>query len=389
VVIVAFNNLVFNRLCLESLLAHTEYPHYEVVVVDNGSTDGTRGYLRALAQEHTHIRVVTNPTNRGFAPANNQGLAAATGEVLVLLNNDTLVPRGWLTRLARHLEGPALGLVGAVTNRAGNEAQIEAPYRTYGELVRFAEEHARGSEGRLFDIRTATMFCVAMRRDVYEGVGPLDERFQVGLFEDDDFSMRVRQKGYRVVCADDVFVHHFGQASIGKLAATGAYGDLFHANRRRWEEKWGVPWRPYGRRPAPGYGRLTARVREVVGRVVPPGATVVVASKGDDELLRLGGRTAWHFPRTEDGSYAGHYPGDSAAAIAHLEALRRQGAGYLLLPATALWWLEHYRDFRAHLEARYRVAVTQEDTCVIFALDGGPGQRVEGEPGVGPITAEV
>src|SRR5438034_539208 len=81
---------------------------------------------------------------------------------------------------------------------------------------------------------------------------------------------------------------------------------------------------------------------------------IIVVSKGDDELLKLGGCCAWHFPQCEDGVYAGFYPVDSAAAIAHLEELRAKGAGFLLFPATSLWWLDHYVAFRWHLERTCR-----------------------------------
>jgi GT2 family glycosyltransferase len=89
------------------------------------------------------------------------------------------------------------------------------------------------------------MFCLAMRRDVYERVGPLDERFEVGMFEDDDYALRARHAGYRVVCAEDAFVHHFGEVSFNKLKPSGEYEQLFAANRRRFEEKWGTPWEPH------------------------------------------------------------------------------------------------------------------------------------------------
>jgi GT2 family glycosyltransferase len=126
VVIVTFNSLVFTKLCLESVLSNTD-PGYELIVVDNRSTDGTVEYLRELAREHSHVTVVFNESNRGFAPANNQGLARATGRVLVLLNNDTIVPPGWLAGLSRTLDDPAIGLAGPVTNRASNEARSRPP----------------------------------------------------------------------------------------------------------------------------------------------------------------------------------------------------------------------------------------------------------------------
>jgi len=368
IVIVTSDNLVYTRLCLESLLANTDYPDYEVVVVDNGSTDGTAGYLRGLARHYPHVRVVYNDCNRGFARASNQGLALSSGDVLVLLNNDTIVPHGWLTRLVRHLEDPAVALIGPVTNRTCNEAQIDVAYQTYGELMLFAHNYQEAHNGECFDIRMLAMFCAAMRRDVYDRIGPLDERYEVGMFEDDDFAMRIRAAGYRVVCAQDVFVHHFGQASLGKLMPTGEYGELFHANRRRFEEKWGLIWEPHERWWGEQYQQLVERIRAIAHATLPPNTTVLVVSKGDDELLKLDGRRAWHFPQTEDGAYAGYYPGDSTAAIEHLETLRASGADFLLFPSTALWWLDHYTGFKQHLEYQYSQVMSQEDTCVIFAL---------------------
>jgi len=89
------------------------------------------------------------------------------------------------------------------------------------------------------------MFCVAMRRGVFEEVGELDEQFGVGMFEDDDYSIRVKQKGYRVICAADVFVHHFGQAAFGKLIRTGQYDRIFDENREKFERKWNIKWAPH------------------------------------------------------------------------------------------------------------------------------------------------
>jgi hypothetical protein len=117
------------------------------------------------------------------------------------------------------------------------------------------------------------------------------------------------------------------------------------------------------------YQRLIRQIREVVRAALPPGATVIVVSRGDEALLELGdGRRGWHFPQDEDGVYAGHYPAGSAEAIAQLEEIRARGADFLLFPATAFWWLEHYGEFRQHLEDRYQLFVRQEETCLIYAL---------------------
>jgi hypothetical protein len=109
------------------------------------------------------------------------------------------------------------------------------------------------------------------------------------------------------------------------------------------------------------------RVREVVTATVPEGAAVLVVSRSDEDLVRFDGRQGGHFPQDETGAWAGHYPADSAEAIAHLEELRSKGAEYLVFPATGFWWLEHYAEFGQHLESRHE-AVARGDDCVIFRL---------------------
>jgi GT2 family glycosyltransferase len=370
IIVLTFDNLVFTILCVTSVLLNTRDFDYELLVVDNGSTDGVVEYLREIQKQHSNVRVVFNDTNRGFAAANNQGLALASGDILVLLNNDTIVPPGWLGGLIRHLDDPAVGLVGPVTNRAGNEAEISVPYRTYGELLTFARARDEQFGRQSFDLRTATMFCTAMRRDVFERVGPLDERFGTGLFEDDDYSVRVRRAGYRVVCADGTFVHHFGQASIGRLGARGQYGKLFRRNRRRWERKWNTTWTSPGRRHTDEYRTLVGRVREAVFEHVPRRSVVAVISRGDEDLLQLGDRIGCHFPQADDGTYAGHYPADSAACILEIDRLRRAGLEFVVVPAPSLWWLDHYKDFAVHLHERHRLLWRDEAVAAIFDIRG-------------------
>ena len=250
VVMVTWNNWDYTRLCLDRLLACLPPSGSEIVIVDNASSDGTRLGLHGYACQHPEVRVLFNDENRGFAAACNQGLRAARRDLLVLLNNDTLVTPGWLRRLARWLEDPGIGLVGAVTNVAGNEARIDAHYVDLAGLDRFADERGWSSVGRGFDIPMLAMFCLAMRRDVLEAVGWLDERFEVGFFEDDDYARRVRSTGKRVVCAEDVFIHHFGGASFGRLEGRRRRS-LFELNRQRFETKWAEAWVPHRHAPPP------------------------------------------------------------------------------------------------------------------------------------------
>jgi GT2 family glycosyltransferase len=115
-----------------------------------------------------------------------------------------------------------------------------------------------------------------------------------------------------------------------------------------------------------GYRRLVERIRESVEANVPPGAAVLVVSRGDRELVQLDGIEGQHFPQDPGGHYRGHHPRDGADAVEQLEQLRGAGAQYLVLPATAYWWLEHYDDFAQHLHGYPR---TDAGVCAIFRLD--------------------
>ena len=244
IIILTFNNLDLNRLCLESLYLRTEWPNFEVIVLDNASSDGTPEYLKKAEEEFPNLRVILNDTNLGFARANNMGLKQASGEFLVLLNNDTVLTRGWLSSLIRHLyRDPDIGLIGPVTNEIGNEAKVPVGYAQLEDMPQWAASYVRQNDNRLFNIPMLAMFCVALRREVLKRVGLLDEDFEIGMFEDDDYAHRVRQNGYKVVCACDSFVHHFGQASF-KMLSSKKYLEIFEKNRRTYENKWGL-WQPH------------------------------------------------------------------------------------------------------------------------------------------------
>ena len=238
VVIVTWNNRAINRLCLESLFARTEWPNLEVIVVDNGSTDGTPELLAELAGLHPNFRVIAFEENRGFPAACNAGLAQAKGEYLALLNNDTVVTRGWAAALVAHLvRDRKLGLVGPVTNAIANEARIDVGYSDLAHLPAWARAWVRDHDGEAFPIPMLAFFCVVMRREVFAKVGPLDERFGTGMFEDGDYNRRVRAAGWEVRCARDAFVHHWQKASFRQLGKD-AYFRLFEENRKKYEEKW-------------------------------------------------------------------------------------------------------------------------------------------------------
>lgn len=244
IVILTHNNLEYTRQCLESIYAKTEYSEYEIVIVDNASDDGTHEYLEEIKSEKDNIQIIHNKQNVGFAKGNNQGVKASKGEYLVFLNNDTVVTYGWLTRLVEYLQDPYVGMVGPVTNSASNEAKISVTYETIDDLDLFAEEYTLAHHGETFEIRALAFYCVALRRDILHQIGPLDERFRLGMFEDDDYAERIRDFGYKVICTEDVFIHHWGGASFLELDRY-EYLLLFRENRKKFENKWNTTWQPH------------------------------------------------------------------------------------------------------------------------------------------------
>jgi GT2 family glycosyltransferase/glycosyltransferase involved in cell wall biosynthesis len=245
IAIVTFDNLEYTRLCLDSLWQKTQYPNFEVIVVDNASSPELVELLQRAEENEPRLKVILNDENVGFAAANNQAIAAAAdSEFMFLLNDDTVVTRGWLGSLIRYLQDERVGLVGPVTNWSGNESRIDVPYEALEDMDEFAAERRRSHAGQTFDIRMLPMYCVGTRMRLLDKIGVLDERFEVGMFEDDDFSRRVRGSWYRIVCAEDVFIHHWGRTSFGRLDQE-TYDRIFEENRRKYEELWSEPWQPH------------------------------------------------------------------------------------------------------------------------------------------------
>lgn len=277
VVIVTYNNLKLNQACLESLYARTEWPNFEVIVIDNASTDATPEFLQHAERNYPRLIVDLKKENYGFSGGNNIGLAQASGEFIVLLNNDTVLTRGWLTALIKHLSrDPNLGLVGPVTNEIGNESKVAVDYLNLAEMPGWAANYVREHDGQLFPIPMLAMFCVAMRREVFEKIGPLDPQFETGMFEDDDYTRRMRHEGYEIRCARDSFVHHVGSASF-KLLTEKKYLDVFVKNRRLYQQKWGDMWQPHldekDRRRIPG---MVQQMQEIVEASGVPADRVLV-----------------------------------------------------------------------------------------------------------------
>ncbi|MFC3767207.1 glycosyltransferase family 2 protein [Paenibacillus sp. GCM10012303] len=236
IVIPTYNQHKYVAECIESIGVYTPEPH-EIIVIDNGSTDGTADYLRSLKRGTVRYKIFDR--NLGFAGGVNQGLMMARGSTIMFLNNDTVVTRGWLSNLLACLHGGSrFGLVGPVTNYISGEQLIEANYSSIEEMHRFAAAINRSDPAKWRATGRLTGFCVLMRRDVFQRLGYLDEGFEIGNCEDDDYGYRCRLMGLDLVIARDTFIHHVGSTTI-KTLTPEQFDEVYGRNLAFYSDKWG------------------------------------------------------------------------------------------------------------------------------------------------------
>lgn len=194
ILILNWNGRELTQKCLESIKENTDYPDYEVVVVDQGSEDGS---VEMIEREFPEVRLIKNRENVGFAAGNNQGMEAAAGDYFFMLNNDTLVTKGWLT--------DAVEMIESSTDVASVGSTLVS---TEGDL------QAGGSDAEVDTICGAAMM---MKREVVEKIGKLDaENFSPIYGEETDWNYRARNAGYRVLQSGKSRVTHLGSVDTTK-----------------------------------------------------------------------------------------------------------------------------------------------------------------------------
>lgn len=234
IIIPTYNGLSLLQSCVQSIRGCTPEAH-EIIVVDNGSTDGTVEFCREAG-----LTFASLPYNYGFPAACNVGLKMSRGEQLLLLNNDVIVTHEWLTRLLEGLHsGEDVGLIGPTSNRVSGRQQIKLGYRGITEYHAAAAGYTEANRGVRLPVSRLVGFCLLFRRTVMDKIGLLDERFSPGHYEDDDYCYRARKLGYRLLIARDCYVHHMGSASFRKKQQR-SLKRLIAVNRKKFIRKWGV-----------------------------------------------------------------------------------------------------------------------------------------------------
>lgn len=253
--------------CLRALSAQRDAGEIEVVLVDNGSKD--RGALQAAALAFPRVRLLRLEHNLGFAAGTNHGLAAARGDVLVVLNNDTMPAPSMLARMRRGLEAtPKPTMVAPVSNYVKGSALLAVGPRGQTEAGRAAldDELEGACGGQLQDIDTLSGLCLMFERSLLAEHGGFDADFGLGNYEDDDLALRVRRAGGRLVIARDAFLHHWGSRTFAALGID--YQAQMARNRQVMQRKW---------QDDPAWGALTAAGEGALERAGELAARALVA----------------------------------------------------------------------------------------------------------------
>ena len=245
VIIINYNTKQLTTQCIASVIEKTKGVSFEIILVDNYSKAEelklVTNWIENQSSENIHV--IRNSANLGFAAGNNVGLRAATGDFLVILNNDTEVSPGWIWRSLKHFyRNPSLGILGPSTNNCGNEARVKLHVAEHDWLsetlnrFNFRIPH-------LIQVNTVAFFCVFIPRKVLNEIGFISEDYGRGYFEDDDYCRSAQAAGYEIGIARDVFVYHKMGASFN-LLEDSEKSRLFNENKNKYEKKWGT-WKPH------------------------------------------------------------------------------------------------------------------------------------------------
>jgi GT2 family glycosyltransferase/glycosyltransferase involved in cell wall biosynthesis len=245
VIVPVFNALEDVKRCLASILAHDDGSLTRLIVINDGSDQDTHAWLNQFSQTHEKAHLIEHPVNKGYTQAVNTGLGVSTAPIILILNSDTIVTRGWLVGLLRCLDSdPGIGIVGPLSNAATwqNVPDLyDADHQFANNLLPagmspndmalvVAHASARAYPATPF----VNGFCFMFKREVMDAIGVMDqEHFPIGYGEENDYCLRAVKAGYQLRIADDVYVFHAQSKSFGHERRQALSTDGFQALERK------------------------------------------------------------------------------------------------------------------------------------------------------------
>ncbi|MCL5019513.1 MAG: glycosyltransferase, partial [Patescibacteria group bacterium] len=277
VIIPCWNQCEVTVQCIQALRSATHCDNLDIILIDNGSTDGSRSTFSL----DTALNYLYIPTNLGFAGAVNKGLHRARGKYVVVMHNDTIVSGNWLEPLISALEeNDDIAAVGPMTNwTTGPQWDQSARYEGLDGFTEYY--HSRQTTGDIKRVPSIKSFCMVFPLDLVHAIGGFDEQFFPARFEDEDFCKRISTLGKKCAVVPYSFVHHFGLSTLKSFPKSATA--ILEENKKRFGQKWGVP--PEMSEPQVPFiiKNSGASKQEVVSRTLPDAL---------QELLREGNRLA-------------------------------------------------------------------------------------------------
>lgn len=264
IIIPVFNHADYTALCLQSIAESGSRRHFEIIIVDDASTDGTPDLLAG----HADLQVLRNASNMGFIRSCNRGASAARGRLLLFLNNDTWVVPGWLDALADTLDRiPRAGLVGSKLvypdgrlQEAGGIIWSDASGWNFGRM----QDPNKPEFNYLRDVDYCSGASIMLEKPLFDRLGGFDERYAPAYFEDTDLAFAVRAAGLRVLYQPASEVIHFEGISSGRDLKEGVKAHQL-TNQVKFRDKWS---RQLASHRAPGESPQFEKERSVARRAL-------------------------------------------------------------------------------------------------------------------------
>lgn len=212
IIVVNWNKKNYLRKCLKSINEKTIYPNYEIIVVDNGSKDGS---VAMIKNEFPEVKLIANKKNMGFAKANNQGITYAINtesNYLFLLNNDTeIIDKNWLNELINFSKSDEkIGVVGCKLIYPNGDIQFAGAYVNSAGIGK----HITSDIKNPVKVDYVTGAAMLIKKIVINDIGLLDEGYFPIYFEETDFCYRARKAGYKIMVNPSVKIRHFESATM-------------------------------------------------------------------------------------------------------------------------------------------------------------------------------
>jgi len=222
IIIPSFNTLSALIDCVHSVYKHSL--NFEIIIVDDGSSDGSIEWLKNLAYHQTNSNVLLHDKNMGFSQSVNTGLSVAKGDYIVILNSDTVVTPGWLDSMRevftsgkKKFKVKKIGAVGPVSNYAGGIQGIQTDNYTMDVLDKSAIDHREANKDSMALTGFLSGFCMMISAECLAEVNPFDVQFKQGFWEDNDFSLRCQLAGWSLVVDQSTFIHHIGSVTFKSM----------------------------------------------------------------------------------------------------------------------------------------------------------------------------